>query len=125
MTDITDEELHWASTNLPMLHRWVSGMPFLREALVLVFTLGLAAQVGGYALGNAASDGPLGLLAELLATLGATLWTGIVLVALVEVLSEARRRWLDRRLEAYEAALGDQSFTGDLHSRQGRGIGVL
>jgi hypothetical protein len=69
-------------------------MHFLREALVLVFTLGLAAQVGGYARENAVDGGPPGLLAELPASLGATLWTGVILVALGEVLPEARRRWL-------------------------------
>ena len=54
------------------------------------------------------TDEPLRLLANLLTTLGTTVWTGVVLVVFVEVLPEARRREAARRLKAYEAELRDQ-----------------
>jgi hypothetical protein len=49
---ISSEELAWAAANLPMLRRWVSGQKFLREALLLVFVLGLTVHVAGYLLGE-------------------------------------------------------------------------
>lgn len=103
----SEEELAWAATHLPVLRRWVAGQRFIREALVLVFVLGLAAYVGGYLLRDAATGEPVGLLADLLSTLGTTLWTGVVLVSFVQILPDARRRSAARRLEAYEAALRD------------------
>jgi hypothetical protein len=81
---------------------------FLRDALVLVFVLGLAVHVAGYLLISAGTGEPVSLLADLLSTLGTTLWTGVVLVVFLEVLPEARRRGFSHRLEAYEAALRDQ-----------------
>ena len=105
---ISAEELAWAAANLPMLHGWVSGQKFLRDALVLVFVLGLTVHIAGYLLIITANGDPVSLLADLLSTLGTTLWTGVVLVVFLEILPDARRRWMSHRLEAYEAALRDQ-----------------
>ena len=112
-SDISSHELAWAASNLPRVRGWVSGQYFIREALITAFVLGLAAHVGGYALAAVTTNEPMHLLADLLATLGTTVWTGVVLVVFVEVLPEARRREAARRLKAYEAALRDQGL-GDI-----------
>lgn len=106
--NISREELAWAAANLPRIRRWVSGPYFIREALTYAFVLGLAAHIGGYVLTTTATGEPLQLLVHLLATLGTTVWTGVVLVIFVQVLPDARRGYAARRLEAYEAALRDQ-----------------
>lgn len=110
--DISKEELAWAAANLPLVRRWVSGQRFLREALIYAFVLGLAAHAGGYMLEAAATGEPVRLLADLLRTLGTTVWTGVILVVFVQILPETRQRWAARRLAAYEAALREQRRSG-------------
>jgi hypothetical protein len=106
--NVSREELAWARGNLPRVRGWVTGQYFLREALISAFVLGLAAHIGGYLLRAAATGEPLRLLADLVATLGTTIWTGVILLFFVEVLPEARRGGAARRLAAYESALRDQ-----------------
>ena len=55
-----------------------------------------------------ATTEPLGLLADLLYTFGFALWTAAVVVVLVEIIPEAKRRQVRRALEAYEAKRRDK-----------------
>ena len=95
---------------MPRVRGWVSGQYFMREALITAFVLGLIAHVGGYVLMATTTGEPLGLIADLLSTLGTTVWTGVVLVVFVDILPRARRREAARRLATYEAALEDRQF---------------
>ena len=122
---ISREELAWAAANMPMLRRWASGQMFIRDALVLVFVLGLTVHIAGYLLIGAANSEPISLLADLLSTLGTTLWTGVVLVVFLEVLPDTRRRWLRERLAAYDAALRDHGrLTAAARPPDGAGAGA-
>jgi hypothetical protein len=49
------------------------------------FVVGLAAHVGGYVLRSSATTEPFGLLGDLLYTLGWALWTGVIVVVLVQI----------------------------------------
>lgn len=69
--------------------------------------LGLAAHVGGYLLRAVVTTEPLLLVADLLYALGWSLWTGVVVAALVQIFPEAKRRQLKRALQAYDAAVRD------------------
>lgn len=108
---ISKDELEWAAANMPRMRRWVSGPFFVREALIYAFVFGLLAHVGGYLLTTIAHGEPLRLIADLLATMGTTIWTGAVLYIFVDVLPQTRRRWAERRLAAYESLLKDQGRT--------------
>jgi len=100
----TDERaLAWMEENLTELNKYVSGQRILYWSLAISFVVGLAAQVGGYVLLSSAPSGPLGLLADLLHALGWSLWTGVVVTVLVQVIPEAKRRQIRRALDAYEA----------------------
>jgi hypothetical protein len=91
----TDEELGpWvrdprllarAGEHLPELRRSVSEQRTLRWSLGIGFLVGLAAHVGGYLLRSSATTEPLGLVAELLYTLGWALWTEIGVVWVVVI----------------------------------------
>jgi hypothetical protein len=74
--------------------------------------MGLAAHVGGYLLRSSVTTEPLGLVADLLYSLGFALWTGVVLVFFVQIWPEAKRRQIKRSLEAYEAALREKARAG-------------
>ena len=65
--------------------------------------VGLVAYVAGYLLRTTAPAEPLGLLADMVYTFGFALWTGAVVVVLVEIIPEVKRRQIQRSLEAYEA----------------------
>ena len=65
--------------------------------------VGLVAYVVGYLLRTTAPAEPLGLLADMVYTFGFALWTGAVVVVLVEIIPEVKRRQIQRSLEAYEA----------------------
>ena len=75
----------------------------LYQILVAAFVLGLAVYVAGHLLRASAPAEPAGLLADLLCTLGFAMWTAIVVVVLVEIIPEVRRRQIRRSLELYEA----------------------
>jgi hypothetical protein len=106
---MSPEELAWAKAHLPVMHRWVSRQRFLQEAMVMAFAFGLVVHVAGYLLQTVANGEPLRLLADLLATLGTTVWTGVVLFAFIEVLPAAKRRSGARWLAAFEAEVRAQS----------------
>jgi hypothetical protein len=71
--------------------------------LGFAFSVGLGAHVAGYVLRTSNLPEPLGLLADLLYTLGLALWTGVVVVLTVQVIPEVKRRQIRQFLEAYEA----------------------
>jgi hypothetical protein len=115
----TDEELRraglhdphvlaWMGEHLPELRRSVYGQRLLYQSLGIGFMVGLAAHVGGYLLKSSVTTEPLGLVADLLYALGYALWTGVVLVVFVQTVPEAKRRQIERVLDAYEAAQRDQ-----------------
>jgi hypothetical protein len=52
------------------------------------------------------------LVADLLYALGWSLWTGVVVVAFVQIWPEARKRQYKQALDAYEAAAGRQARAG-------------
>jgi hypothetical protein len=105
----TEAELAWIGVNLPELRRSVSGQHFLHWSLGIAFVLGLAAHVGGYILKSSATTGALGLLADLLYALGWALWTGVVVVVLIQIVPEVKRRQVMEALDAYEAEKRNQA----------------
>jgi hypothetical protein len=118
----TDEELGpwvrdprvlaWAGEHLPELRRSVSEQRTLRWSLGIGFLVGLAAHVGGYLLRSSATTEPLGLVADLLYTLGWALWTGVVVVVFFQVIPEVKTRQIERAVDALEVALRDQAPAG-------------
>ena len=67
------------------------------------FVVGLAAYVAGYLLKSTATTEPLGLLADMLYKIGFALWTGAVVVVLVEIIRKRSVGRIKCALEAYEA----------------------
>jgi hypothetical protein len=74
--------------------------------------VGLAAHVGGFLLRSSATTEPLELVADLLYSLGFALWTGVVVVLFVQIWPEAKRRQIERWLDAYDAALRERARAG-------------
>src|SRR5215510_16134870 len=105
----TDEELAWIGQNLTELRRSVSEQRTRYWILWIGFVSGLAAYVSGYLLRPSATTEPLGLLADLLYTLGWALWTGVVVAVFVQIFPEAKQRQIMQALDAYEAALRDKA----------------
>jgi len=116
-TESTDDEIglilddpdgrKWIEDHLTELRQDAYGQRILYMVLVSIFVIGLIAYVVGYLLKPGAQVDPLGLLADLLYTLGFALWTAAVVVVLVEIVPEAKRRQIKRALEAYEATRRD------------------
>ena len=75
--------------------------------------VGLFAYVAGYLLRTAATTEPFGLLADMLYTFGFALWTGAVVVVLVEIIPEVKRAQIKRSLEAYEAIRSRKARQGN------------
>jgi hypothetical protein len=60
-------------------------------------------------------------VADLLYALGWALWTGAVVVVFVQIIPEAKRRQIERWLDAYEATLREKARAGsDQASRDDR-----
>jgi hypothetical protein len=104
--------LDWVGENLPLMRRSAFGQRLLYQSLAVAFVLGLAAQVGGYALRSGASTGPMGLVADLLYALGWSLWTGVVVTVFVQVIPEWKRRQFKAALDLYQAAQRDEARVG-------------
>jgi len=104
--------LAWMEKHLPEVRGWASGQRPQYWILGIGFVMGLAAHVGGYLLRSSVTTEPLGLVADLLYSLGFALWTGVVLVFFVQIWPEAKRRQIRRSLEAYEAALREKARAG-------------
>lgn len=103
----------WFEEHLTDLRKDAYGQRILYSVLAIAFAVGLAAYVAGYLLKSAATTEPLGLLADLTYTFGFALWTAAVVVVLVELVPEAKRRQVRRALEAYEAIRRDKARQTD------------
>jgi hypothetical protein len=93
----------WFEVHLKDLRAGAYGRRFLYYTLAITFVIGLIAYVAGYLLRSTARTEPLGLLADLTYTFGFALWTAALIVVLLEVIPEVKRRQVRRALEAYEA----------------------
>ena len=101
---LNDPEVQaWFEKHLAELRQDAYGPRILYSILAAAFVVGLAAYVAGYVLKSTATTEPLGLLADMLYTFGFALWTAAVVVVLVEIIPEAKRRQIRRALEQYEA----------------------
>ena len=107
--EFSDEQLKMFGEHATELRRWVSGQQIVQWSLAIGFVLGLVAHTSGYLLRSYVTTEPLGLLADLLYALGWSLWTGVVVVVLVQIFPEAKRRQLKHALDAYDAAARDTS----------------
>jgi len=101
----------WFEQHLGQLRRNAYGQGFLYSTLAIAFVVGLITYVAGYLLKSSAPAEPLGLLADLLYTLGFALWTAAMIVVLLEVIPEVKRNQVRRALEAYEATRRDAART--------------
>ena len=97
---------------MPEFRRSITGQHILYLWLTIGLIVGLVVHIVGYALLTATSGEPIGLVADLLSTLGTALWTGVVLVVFAEVLPQAQRRAALRLLHRYEEALREQAVAG-------------
>ena len=128
-TDTTDDELgvsladpavaHWFEDHLTDLRKDASGRIVYR-ILAVVIVVGLVAHVAGYLLRTTATSEPLGLLADLLYTLGWGLWTGAVIVVVVQIIPEVKRQQIKRAVDAYEATRRTKSRAGQGGDGKGR-----
>jgi hypothetical protein len=103
--EFSEDELRWAAQNLPKIRGWISGRRFLYQAVVIAVIAGLTAHVAGYVLAVSGSGEPRGLVADLLSNFGVALWTGAVLVTLVQVLPDYQHRTALRLVAQSEALL--------------------
>ena len=102
----------WMEKHLPEFRQQASGQRPLYWILGIGFVVGLAAHVGGFLLRSSATTQLLELVADLLYSLGFALWTGIVVGLFIQIWPEAKRRQLERWLDAYEAALREKARGG-------------
>ncbi len=102
----------WFDEHAAEMRSYAYGQRVLYEYLAIAIVLGLVAHSAGYLLRAAATTDLLGLLADLLYTLGFALWTGAVIVVFIQLLPQAKRRQVRRALEAYEAAERDNARQG-------------
>jgi hypothetical protein len=108
-----EEELDWIAEHLTELRRGVVERRFRYHTLLSGLVLGLIVHAAGYLLRSSTSGEPIGLLADVLYALGYALWTGVVVVALVEVIPAAKERQITRALDAYEAELRARASASD------------
>ena len=99
----------WFEKHRAELRQDAYGQRILYQILAAAFVVGLAAYIAGYLLRSTATTEPFGLLVDLLYTFGFALWTAAVVVVLVEVIPEVKRRQIRRALEAYEATRSDSA----------------
>ncbi len=102
---ISDEELAWVSAHMTDLRRSVDEHRIREHMLWIGLVVGLVAHVTGFLLVASVTREPIAVLADLLYALGWALWTGVVIVALVEIIPAAKERQISRALDVYEAAL--------------------
>jgi F0F1-type ATP synthase assembly protein I len=97
------EARRWFEDHLADLRQDAYGQRIQYQVLVATFAIGLVAYVIGYLLRSATTTEPVGLLVDMVYTLGFALWTAAIVVVVVEIVPEAKRRQIRRSLEAYEA----------------------
>lgn len=110
------EVLAWMDEHRTELRRSAFGDRLLYQSIGFCLVVGMVAYVGGYVLRSSTSTEPLTFLGDLLYTLGYALWTGAVVVALLEVVPRVKQRQFREMLQAYE---GENAETGDLRSADG------
>ena len=111
--DVDDPHtLAWMEAHLPEFRQQASGQRPLSWILGIGVVVGLAAHVGGFLLRSSATTEALELVADLLYSLGFALWTGVVVVLFVQIWPEAKRRQIERWLDAYDAALREKARAG-------------
>jgi hypothetical protein len=101
----SDDELAWVSAHMDDLRRTVAERRIRNWMLWTGLGFGLVAHVAGFLLKASVSGEPIGVLADLLYTLGWALWSGVVVVALIEIIPAAKERQISRAIDVYEAAL--------------------
>jgi hypothetical protein len=106
------EVLTWVGENLPYVRRTAVGQRPVYWILGTGLAVGLAAYVAGFLLKSSATTEPLELVADLLYTFGWALWTGVVVVLFLQIIPEAKRRQFKLALDAYEAALREETGAG-------------
>lgn len=104
-----DALLAWVGENLTLVRRTASGQRVSYWIFGVAFAVGLAAHVSGFLLKTSVTTEPLLVFADLLYALGWSLWTGVVVVAFVQIWPEVKRRQYKQALDAYEAALARQA----------------
>jgi hypothetical protein len=107
------EAQKWFEEHLADLRKDAYGERIRSFILVAIFVVGLAMYVAGYLLRSTATTEPFGLLADMTYTFGFALWTAAVVVVLVEVIPEVKRRQIRRALEAYEAIREEKARKAD------------
>ena len=111
----------WMEEHLAEMRRSVAEHRFRSQVLWTGLVAGLAAHVAGYLLRASAPNELLGLLADLLYTLGFAMWTGVVVVLMVEIIPRVKERQIIRALDAYEAAVRNKANTAvGTQSKAGR-----
>jgi hypothetical protein len=95
--------------HLDELRKSVSEQRLRYQILWTGLAAGLVAYAIGYLLKSSWTAGLLGLLADLLYTFGWALWTGVVVVAMVEIIPRAKERQITRALDTYEAAVREKA----------------
>jgi len=125
--DVDDPRaLAWMEQHLAEFRLQASGQRPLYWILGIGVVVGLAVHVGGFLLRSSATTELFELVADLLYSLGFALWTGVVVALFVQIWPEAKRRQLQRWLEAYEAAQREQARAeSDQASRRQHADGEL
>jgi hypothetical protein len=113
LDEFDDIERAWMRGHLPELRRAATDPGIVNVYLGIAFVFGLIAHVAGYLLKSSTPTEPIGLLAELLYALGFALWTGVVVALFVEVLPAAKRRQIQRAVDALEASERAEKKQGD------------
>src|SRR5690242_14942908 len=109
----SNDELKWMSRHLGELRQSVSERQIQRQMLWIGLAIGLMVHVAGFLLKSSSTGEPIALLADLLYTLGWALWTGVVVIAVVEIIPAAKERQISRALDAYELALRSRASTNN------------
>ena len=109
----SDDELTWIGALVTDLRRSVTERRIRNGLLWTGLAIGLVAQVSGFLLKASVTGEPIGVLADLLYTLGWALWSGVVVVALVEIIPAAKERQISRALDVYEASLQSRASATD------------
>jgi hypothetical protein len=112
LDEFSEADRAWMRGHLPELRKAAADPGIANVYLGIAFVVGLIAHVAGYLLKTSSPSEPLGLLAELLYAIGFALWTGVVVVLFVEVLPEAKRRQIQRAVDALDAAARAEGKTG-------------
>jgi hypothetical protein len=99
------EAMKWFGEHLTEMRKSVTERRIRNQVLWLVLVIGLVGYVAGHILKVSVTGEPWGFLADLLYTLGFALWTGVVVVVVIEIIPRAKERQITRALDAYEAAM--------------------